>query len=588
MSFLNPVFLYFLPLSLFPVLLHLLGRRLTRRLRFPWVRLLFAVETEGRKRSRIYELLLLIVRCLAVACLILALSKPMIAPQKVEFDKAYLDVSMSMAPHAKEIRELYATLQENFPGREVRFFADKKLEIQRPVVTHRATDYGIIRCGKGERVLVVSDFQRGAFRRGNFSGGEFLLYKLGSIGNVALLSFTAEEPYFQPGEPVKLEIRVRNFGEEERRGRLKILGGDEEIAEVHLDLEGDAEEVFNLTVKSKSGFLKAIWQPGDSIPGDDTLYLYLPKVKKTELLVLGNKSAAVYLEAALKPKGLKTPFQLKFTENLTDGIDPKNVLIILKDRLNAADLSAIGKFLENGGKFIAFVADPNSPILAMLGLQASAKETGKLTVAVEDKVGFSELRKFLTLSGGKVLLRSARGDAVAVEKDGSIVVGFKPIPQFTEFVYSPYFAPWLHRVVLQLLGIDAPYNLHPGDELKLEVDEGGFFELLTPDGTRERLRAFVESGKAFVKIGPLETPGFYVLNREGKTRAIFVVNPEASESDVTPMGKDELRSLFGNNSKTVKHLVKGAHYLGRTFLMLTLLFLLLEIALLALRKHFFA
>jgi len=88
--------LFLLPISLFPLLLHLLGRRLRRRLEFPWVKLLFAVETEGRKRSRLYEIILLIVRILAIACLILALSRPVLMPEKVDFDAAYLDVSMSM------------------------------------------------------------------------------------------------------------------------------------------------------------------------------------------------------------------------------------------------------------------------------------------------------------------------------------------------------------------------------------------------------------------------------------------------------------------------------------------------------------
>jgi hypothetical protein len=78
-SFLQPLALFGLAAAGLPTLLHLLGRRLPPVVIFPAVRYLTATEREHSRRLRLRNLLLLVLRTLAMALLVLAAAHP-VAP----------------------------------------------------------------------------------------------------------------------------------------------------------------------------------------------------------------------------------------------------------------------------------------------------------------------------------------------------------------------------------------------------------------------------------------------------------------------------------------------------------------------------
>ncbi|MEK7382231.1 MAG: BatA domain-containing protein, partial [Elusimicrobiota bacterium] len=71
MNFAFPAALWALPAAGLPVLVHLLSRRAARRLPFSDLTLLSAIEARSRPRSRLREILLIVARCLLLACLVL-------------------------------------------------------------------------------------------------------------------------------------------------------------------------------------------------------------------------------------------------------------------------------------------------------------------------------------------------------------------------------------------------------------------------------------------------------------------------------------------------------------------------------------
>ncbi|HEY2251895.1 MAG TPA: BatA domain-containing protein, partial [Planctomycetaceae bacterium] len=78
MDFLGLTFLWALPLAAVPVLLHLFDRR--RRVVIEWGAMQFLVQAARRRTSarRLREWLLLLLRTLAVLCLVLALARPLV------------------------------------------------------------------------------------------------------------------------------------------------------------------------------------------------------------------------------------------------------------------------------------------------------------------------------------------------------------------------------------------------------------------------------------------------------------------------------------------------------------------------------
>ena len=102
LSFLNPGFLWALPVASIPVLLHLLSRRRLPEVPFPTTSFLRALESREIRRIRLREILILILRTLALLLLVLAFARPAVTPANAVTNAAVavgllLDDSESMA-----------------------------------------------------------------------------------------------------------------------------------------------------------------------------------------------------------------------------------------------------------------------------------------------------------------------------------------------------------------------------------------------------------------------------------------------------------------------------------------------------------
>src|ERR1700745_1818876 len=78
MSFLYPQFLWALSLLSLPVIIHLFNFRRYKKVYFTNVKFLREIQEETKSSSRLKELLILAMRCLAIACLVLAFAQPFI------------------------------------------------------------------------------------------------------------------------------------------------------------------------------------------------------------------------------------------------------------------------------------------------------------------------------------------------------------------------------------------------------------------------------------------------------------------------------------------------------------------------------
>ncbi len=102
MSFFYPSFLYALGLIAIPIIIHLFYFRRFRKVYFSNVRFLREVKEETSMRSRLRNLLVLLLRCLAVAALVVAFAQPFLpvserVPGGRKAVSVYVDNSFSMA-----------------------------------------------------------------------------------------------------------------------------------------------------------------------------------------------------------------------------------------------------------------------------------------------------------------------------------------------------------------------------------------------------------------------------------------------------------------------------------------------------------
>ena len=76
MTFLNPIFLWFLPLISVPIIIHLLAKRKSKLIDFPSLKFLKLLEQDALRKFNVKQLVLLIIRTLMILLLILAFARP--------------------------------------------------------------------------------------------------------------------------------------------------------------------------------------------------------------------------------------------------------------------------------------------------------------------------------------------------------------------------------------------------------------------------------------------------------------------------------------------------------------------------------
>ena len=78
MSFLTPLFLWLLPLTAIPLIIHLLNRRNLITIDFSTLKFLKLLEKESIKKLQVLQILLLILRTIIILCIVMMISRPVI------------------------------------------------------------------------------------------------------------------------------------------------------------------------------------------------------------------------------------------------------------------------------------------------------------------------------------------------------------------------------------------------------------------------------------------------------------------------------------------------------------------------------
>ena len=276
MSFLYPTFLWALALIAIPVIIHLFYFRRFRKVYFSNVRFLREVKEETSMRSRLRNLLVLLLRCLAVAALVLAFAQPFlpVADGVLSGRKSvsvYVDNSFSMAAEsdrapllqvardrARAVVEAYGpedrfqVLTNAFRGRDQRLVGQQEAldaieEIRvgpesRPLSRVLQRQESALATGNLDNRLayLISDFQRNVTDlEAPDSLLQVSLLPLAAVQerNVAIDSVWFDAPVPQLNQNNLLLVRVRNYGDQ-----------DQDNVRLSLDYAGQTKPVGTLRV----------------------------------------------------------------------------------------------------------------------------------------------------------------------------------------------------------------------------------------------------------------------------------------------------------------------------------------------------
>ena len=423
--------------------------------------------------------------------------------------------------------------------------------------------------------------------------------------NAAILSLRLKEERVAKGVAATLMVRVKNFGLQALRDLvLELHAGGRKVDERVLRLDPGAEE--DVTFESVSGETGEV--PGtvrlrsDPLTEDNTHHFALfvrepPRVlavdgdPKTSLL----GSETFYLLNALDPAGVTEVPRFRVRWVTPEGLDREDLgdhdAIILANvsEVSASVRAALSEFVWGGGGLLFFLGDRVSPegyngdfgesdllparFLSVQTRGENAPEgVGEMTAshpalgAFEDLglEAFSGVRvwRYFALEereGARSLLRLEGGSPLLVERllgKGRVMVFASTADRdWNDFSIQAPYLPFIQNLLLYLGCRDCPggelpralaEDLPVGEEKEIVLAPHLVGQEVTVEDPEGRREGFLASGKdqARVVYRATHQPGIYRARWvDGATT--FSVHPPAQESDLTPIGAEELKEKFG-------------------------------------------
>ncbi len=480
MQFVFPAFLAALAVLAIPVIIHLFYFRRFKKVYFTNVRFLKEVKEETSNRQKLRNLLVLLMRCLAIAAMVLAFAQPFIPLSSgvKKGEKAlsvYVDNSFSMnalsqnAPllelakqrardivNAFGVEDRFQILTNDFEGRDQRLVSKEdalnRIEEIRTSPASRDISKVLTRqqqclnTGKQENKIayVVSDFQTNiadvtAFRDTLI---EVNLVPMRAVQerNVSVDSVWFESPVQILNQPANLLVKLSNRS-------------DEEASEIRLSLrhDGQAKPVGSISIPARASKLDTVsfnilhpgWHEAKlsvtdyPVQFDDDYYLAFYVAERINVLSVNGLQPNKYLDNAFL--GAKY-FRL---DNANAGaLDyskfPDYQLIVLNElpAVSSGLANELKTFAQNGGNVLVFpsqTADLNSYNSLLQNFNAgnlgafepTPRQAGEINT---DEFVFKDV--FLNKSAnlrlpatqGNFKIAPARGEHILTYRDGSALL----------------------------------------------------------------------------------------------------------------------------------------------------------------------
>ena len=407
MQFLFPAFLGALAVIGIPIIIHLFYFRRFKRVYFTNVRFLKEVKEETSNRQKLRNLLVLLMRCLAIAAMVLAFAQPFIplssAVKKGERAvSVYVDNSFSMNALSKDapllelarqrardivsafgVEDRFQILTNDFEGRDQRLVSREdalnRIEEIRTSPASRDLSKVLTRqqqclnTGKQENKLayLVSDFQTNISDLSNFRDTlvQVSLVPMRAVQerNVSVDSVWFESPVQILNQPANLLVKLSNRS-------------DEDASEIRLSLrhDGQAKPVGSISIPARESRLDTVsfnilhpgWHEAKlsitdyPVQFDDDYFLSFHVAERINVLAVNGLQPNKYLNNAFLGAGY---FHLDNADaRALDYSKFANYQLIVLNELPAVSsglATELRTFVQNGGNVLVFpaqTADLNS------------------------------------------------------------------------------------------------------------------------------------------------------------------------------------------------------------------------------------
>ena len=398
MQFLYPTFLFALGALAIPIIIHLFHFRRFKKVYFTNVRFLKEVKEETSARRKLRNLLVLLMRCLALAFLVFAFAQPFI-PRDTDVKKGekaisvFVDNSFSMSAlsqdiplldkakqrardviNAHSVEDRFQILTNDFEGRHQRLVSkedalslvdeikvtpavrelSKVLTRQKQALASGTAD--------NQAVYMVSDFQKNITDIENYADTtlDLTLIPLQSVQekNIAIDTAWFDAPVQMLNQTNALVVKVRNLSAENVdniRLTIKYEGQVKPVGTLAIPANSSITDTVNITIL-RTGWHEAELAVTDfPVQFDDKYYFTFNVADEINVLAINDLQPNLFLEKAFK--GM-TNFVISSQQsrNLDYSKFSDYQMIVLNElpSISSGLAFELKQFVENGGNLLVF------------------------------------------------------------------------------------------------------------------------------------------------------------------------------------------------------------------------------------------
>lgn len=400
MQFLFPGFLAALAVLTIPIIIHLFYFRRFKRVYFTNVRFLKEVKEETSNRQKLRNLLVLLMRCLAIAAMVLAFAQPFIplsngVKKGERAVSVFVDNSFSMNALSKEsplvelakqrareiisafgVEDRFQVLTNDFEGRDQRLISKEdalsRIEEIRTSPASRDLSKVLIRqqqclnTGKQENKLayVVSDFQANIADLSNFRDTllEVNLVPMRAVQerNVSIDSVWFETPVQILNQPSNLLVKISNRSDDEAsdiRLSLRHDGQSKPVGSLSIPAHGSRLDTVAFNILHAGWHEARLSLTDYPVQFDDDYYLSFNVAERVNILAINALQTNKYLSNAFL--GAKYAHVDNADARSLDYSKFADYQLIVLNELGAVSsglANELKSFAENGGNVLAFPA----------------------------------------------------------------------------------------------------------------------------------------------------------------------------------------------------------------------------------------
>jgi len=409
-TFLNPFALLALSAVGIPLLLHFFNLRQPQTVDFSSLAFVKELQKSAVQRVRVKEWLLLLLRMLAVACLVLAFARPTLTGQFASVGQrvrtahavvvdnslsmtlrddqgAYLDQAKRQARGILETVEtgddvlVWPTAQTRerlpAPGPNLSV-ARQAIDDVAPTAGAAPLSAAVVQAAQRLQestaprkvVYAVSDLQQSTLGDSSATkvpqGSQGIVVPVGTRthANVGVVDVRIVSRIAEVGQPVEMEATLANYGSEPLNGYVaSVYLQEERVAQASTTLQpGQTTTVsFTATPQSRGWLAGRVEGEDDVLPQDNVRHftLHVPQERRV-LVVRGEGQPTEYLDLALSSQMVEDRIAFRTTtiaeaELTTAELGSYDTVLLVGPRtLSSGEVSALQRYVEQGGGIMLF------------------------------------------------------------------------------------------------------------------------------------------------------------------------------------------------------------------------------------------